>query len=246
MAEREATYWWHVGRLKIIDTKLAKHAGKKKDLKILNIGCGTGGTIAMLEKYGIVDNVDVSDDAIAFMKKKGYSNAVKVNGTELPFDKGTYDFVVAFDVLEHIANDVEALKEWHRVLKPSGKIIVTVPAYQWLWSGHDVSLHHHRRYISRELAQKAKQAGLRKGSLSYAIVFSLPLVAGFRTLNKLRKREMDSETSYVDLPEIINKMFTRLLFIEATMHKFIRFPFGTSIIASFIKHNDPGTESLEN
>src|SRR5579884_1252614 len=101
MAEREKTYWWHLGRLKIIESYINKLA-KESNLRILNVGCGTGGTIKMLQKYGQVDNVDISDDAIKFMKKEGFNNIYKVDGIKLPFKDKQYDLVVAFDVLEHI------------------------------------------------------------------------------------------------------------------------------------------------
>lgn len=231
MAEREQNYWWHVGRFKIIEAYLGLATKKqKKKSTILNIGCGTGGTIASLEKFGKVTNVDVSDDAIAFMKKQGHV-VNKVKGIKLPDKADTYDVVGAFDVLEHIDKDVSALKEWKRVLKPGGKVVLTVPAYQWLWSAHDTSLHHFRRHTRPGIIERAEQAGLKPIKVSYAIVFSLPLVVGFRWVNKLLGRSMDSETSYVDVPNWVNSLFTKLLFIEAGLHKYIRFPFGTSVVA---------------
>jgi ubiquinone/menaquinone biosynthesis C-methylase UbiE len=231
MAEHEANYWWHLGRLRIIQTYIKKAVGRKKDAKILNVGCGTGGTIDMLESFGEVDNVDISDDAIKFMKKHGYHRITKVDDIELPFKDKSYDIVGAFDVLEHIEDHVGALKEWSRVLKDDGAVVLTVPAYQWLWSDHDVSLYHKRRYTTKLLAKAADEAGLRPLKKSYAVVFSLPMVVGFRTLNKLLGRKTDSETSYVDVPEWVNKTFTKLLYAEAGLHKHVAFPAGTSVVA---------------
>lgn len=234
MSKMEDEYWWHVGRLAIFDKQLEKLSAKKK-LKILNIGCGTGGTIRMLEKHGEVTNVDISEEAIKYMKEKGFPNVVKVDGIKLPFEDNTFDLVASFDVLEHIEEDVEALEEWRRVLKPRGQIIVSVPAYKWLWSQHDVSLHHHRRYTSRSLRASALAAGLKKERLSYAISFSLPLVAGFRLLNKALRRKMDAETSYVALPPRLNKAFIKLLKAESMAQKVVRFPFGTTVLGRFTK-----------
>lgn len=236
MAERESSYWWHVGRLRIIESYIQIATKRKsKKLAILNVGCGTGGTIDMLERYGITDNVDISDDAIKFMKQRGYKRITKVTGTKLPFEKKKYDLVCAFDVLEHIAGEGAALKEWTRVLKDDGAIIITVPAYQWLWTDHDVSLHHVRRYTKKRLVKAARQAGLKPAKKSYAIVFSLPLVVGFRFLNKLLRRQADSETSYVDVPEWVNGLFSSLLYGEARLHEAVSFPAGTSVIAIFQK-----------
>lgn len=232
MAERESTYWWHLGRLKIIQTYIERATkGARSDLKLLNVGCGTGGTIDMLEQFGLVDNVDISDDAIKFMKQHGYQRITKVNDIKLPFKDRSYDVVGAFDVLEHIDKQVEALKEWKRVLKDDGAIIITVPAYQWLWTDHDVSLHHKRRYTTKRLAGAAKKAGLKPERKSYAIVFSLPLIVGFRFLNKVRGRKADSETSYVDVPEWVNSAFTKILYGEAKLHRRMGFLGGTSVVA---------------
>jgi ubiquinone/menaquinone biosynthesis C-methylase UbiE len=235
MADREQTYWWHLGRLKIIQTYVEKAKKDKKKFKIMNVGCGTGGTINMLERYGSVDNVDVSDEAIKFMKKCGYTRLTKVDDIKLPFNDKTYDMVGAFDVLEHIDKQVAALREWSRVLKDDGAIVVTVPAYQWLWTEHDVSLHHYRRYTTKRLAAAAAEAGLVPQKKSYAIVFSLPLVVGFRYLNKLLGRKNDSETSYVDVPNWINSFFSQLLYVEAKIHNTISLPVGTSVVGIFRK-----------
>lgn len=231
MAEREQTYWWHVGRLRIIQRYIQTIKGKKHDFKILNVGCGTGGTIDMLEQLGSTQNVDISDEAIGFMNQKGYKNITKVDDVELPFKDASFDLVGAFDVLEHIEKDIDALKEWKRVIKPDGAILITVPAYQWLWSGHDVSLYHKRRYTTKLLRERAKIAGLKVEKLSYAIVFSLPLIVGFRLLNKALRRSTDSETSYVDLPGPVNTLFTRALYLEAKLHRVMSFPAGTSVVA---------------
>jgi SAM-dependent methyltransferase len=230
MAEREKTYWWHLGRLRIIESYLKRIHKEPSKTKILNVGCGTGGTIDMLEGFGTVDNVDISDDAIDFMKQRGYKRITKVDDIELPFKDKTYDIVGAFDVLEHIEDEVGALREWGRILKDDGAIVITVPAYQWLWTEHDVSLHHKRRYTTKRLAAAAAEAGLKPEKKSYAIVFSLPLVVGFRFLNKVLGRKTDSETSYVNVPEWANNLFTKLLYGEAKLHGKIRFPFGTSVV----------------
>jgi SAM-dependent methyltransferase len=219
-----------LGRLKIIQSYIEKARNGKKKITILNIGCGTGGTIDMLESFGVTDNVDISDEAIKFMKKQGYKRLTKVKDIKLPFKDKTYDMVGAFDVLEHIDKQVEALSEWKRVIKDDGAIVITVPAYQWLWSQHDVSLHHQRRYTTKRLAEAAKQAGLKPQKKSYAIVFSLPLVVGFRFLNKLSGRKTDSETSYVNVSATTNKLFTKILYAEAKLHSFMSFPFGTSVV----------------
>ncbi len=237
MAEHEQSYWWHLGRLEIIRTYVKRASRNMPNSAILNVGCGTGGTIDMLEQFGKVDNVDASDDAIAFVKSLGYRDIAKVDGICLPFKDKTYDIVGAFDVLEHIEDHKGALSEWRRVLKDDGAIVVTVPAYQWLWSEHDVSLHHRRRYTVKSLMAVAAEADLRPERKSYAISFSLPLVAGFRLASKILGTKSDSETSYVPVPRPINTFFTTLLKIEAKLHNRISLPAGTSVIAILRKNH---------
>ena len=232
MEQREKDYWWHVGRLAIIDLQLRKHIGFRKQ-KILNIGCGTGGTVSVLQQYGTVVNVDVSAEALRLLRRNGYKGQ-RVVGHKLPFADGEFDVVVAFDVLEHIEHDQAALLEWRRVLNDrSGKLLITVPAYQWLWSSHDVSLQHFRRYTVSKLAWDVNKTGFAPVFKSYAITFSLPLVAGFRFLNKLTGRELDDKASYVTLPNAVNGIFIFILKCESRLLQWIRLPFGTTVLGVF-------------
>ncbi len=109
------------------------------------------------------------------------------------------------------------------------------PAYQWLWSDHDVSLHHQRRYTTHRIKKAAKESGLKVEKKSYAVVFSLPLVVGFRFLHKLTGKKVNEETSYVDVPKWVNSLFAKFLYQEARLHKTISFPAGTTVIATLRK-----------
>ncbi len=224
----ESTYWWHVGRLSIIEKQLQKITRTNKKLEtgklnILNVGSGTGGTLPILEKFG------TSKDALHFLERSGYKG-ILVKGLQLPFKDNTFDIVAALDVLEHIKEDNTALVEWLRVLKPGGSLLLTVPAYQWLWSQHDVINNHHRRYIKKNLRAQIKKVGFSIDKSSYAIVFSFPIVAGFRIISKLSKQKSEDYSSFVKLPPSINKLFINFLKLEAQTQKQINFPLGTSIL----------------
>jgi len=225
----ESTYWWHVGRMSIIDKQLQKYTTPDGSSKILNIGSGTGGTIPMLESHGKVTNVDTSAEALNFLKKSGHSGKL-INGDRLPFKDNSFDIITALDVVEHIKNDTKTLKEWRRVLKPGGTIIVTVPAYQWLWSQHDVINNHYRRYTRKQIKGVVAAAGYKVSKSSYAIVFSFPLVVGSRFISKLRREDPNSYSSFVQLPPAINNFFIWLLRIEGKAQKHVNFPFGTSVL----------------
>jgi SAM-dependent methyltransferase len=236
MEQVERTHWWHVGRLEILRRELNRRLPARRPdepLEILNVGCGTGGTIRMLEAFGRVRNVDVSEHAISFTRRQGFESVEKVGSHLLPYPDSRFDVVAAFDVLEHIADDEAALAEWLRVLRPGGTLLLSVPAYQWLWSGHDVALHHHRRYIRGQISGLAERVGLEVVRISYAIVFSLPLVVCFRFLERLRGGA--NSTSYVPVPESINRLFTALLRLEARLHRIVRFPAGSSVLATLRK-----------
>ncbi len=195
---------------------------------LLNIGSGTGGTIPVLEAFTDVTNVEASDDAIHWSRKNGVNNIVKVEGIKLPFEDSSFDILVAFDVLEHLEDDKAALAEWRRILKPGGLLMVTVPAYQWLWSVHDESLHHYRRYSAAKLHRLLNTQGYRVLKRSYAIAFSFPLIVIFRLFNSVSG--IQQKSSHVYLPTPINWAFIQLLRTEAFMQKYINFPFGTSIL----------------
>lgn len=237
MSEIEDTYWWHTGRMNIIDKQLEKLSRGQKKFKILNIGCGTGGTIPTLEKYGKVVNIDTSPEALKFLKMKGYIGNLTTD-YRLPFNDGEFDIVVALDVLEHIDQDRSSIDEWKRILRKKGKIIVTVPAYEFLWSGHDTSLHHQRRYTKNRLDWDLRKSSLIKIKNTYMITFSFFLVVGFRLLYKSSRKNMTENTSYVNIPSIINRLFDRMLKVEGTLLRFINFPFGTSILGIYEKVDD--------
>ena len=239
MATMEKFYWWHVGRNRIITDQLKKITKAKKRVKILNIGCGTGGTIPLLKKFGKVTNVDNSPEVAKYLKRNGIKDVVLVDSLKLPFQDNEFDIVVGFDVLEHIKQEDTALKEWRRVIKPDGHLFLTVPAYQWLWSEHDIGLHHFRRYTTKRLKQRVTKNGFQPKKVSYAIAFSLPMIVTFRYAKKglqaLKPGKSEAKqhseiSSYIKVPDSVNKLFSRILFLESRALKHVNFPFGTTVL----------------
>jgi SAM-dependent methyltransferase len=157
----EQQHWWFTARMAILESQVKEVVSKTgKPLKILNIGVATGGTTKMLEKFGQVTSVEFDKECCVFLKIKRDIDAVNASMTALPFDDASFDLVCAFDVIEHIEDDQLAIREAARVLKQGGAYLFTVPAYQFLWSDHDVVNHHFRRYTKKEMAQKIKRNGL--------------------------------------------------------------------------------------
>lgn len=242
MAKMEDFYWWHVGRKSILKHLLSRLESKPR--RILNVGCGTGGLISLLEGFGEVTNVDPSKEAVSFCHRKGFANVIAISEKSLPFPDRSFDLIVATDVLEHINDDLAALHEWRRVLSDGGALVMTVPAYQWLWSSHDEALHHFRRYSASQLHNLVNRAGFLVNKRSYIIVFSFPLIVGYRLFSSIiGHRKIDAkpkeESSYVILPAPINRLFIFLLQVEALLLKYINFPFGTSIILHASKSPSP-------
>lgn len=242
----ETYYWWFLGRRKVIEEILeTKFSGKK--IQILDWGCGAGGNFVLLSRFGSVLGVDTSDEALRLSKEKGIINLVKAGNLEefqdspsLPppladqregrGELSKFDLVSAFDVLEHVPDDEAFLRGFHQLLKPGGYVLLTVPAYQFLWSELDDLVGHIRRYTRKGLETKLENAGFETVRSSYFVtILFLPILL-YRFLGKLTGRSKNPKFSYVEFPKIINWLFTKLLTMEAKLLKFFSLPFGTSII----------------
>lgn len=229
--ELEDTYWWYVGRRYIIQKLLSKYVHSPES--IVDIGCGTGSNLHMLSKFSDkVRGLDISEQAIAYCHDRGFQNVELIRPAEALPINGDADLVTMFDVLEHVADDRVMLSQIYTGLRPGGHLVLTVPAYQFLWSEHDEVLHHKRRYTRRQLVAKLKEQGFTIVKSSYAIVFSCPAIILYRAVKGLLNRFMvtSHHTSHVKLPNVINSFFISLLRIEGTLLQWIDFPFGTSIV----------------
>ena len=147
--------------------------------------------------------------------------------TNLSFPNNSFDLVTAFDVFEHLEDDQKGLEEAFRVLKKGGFLLLTVPAYSWLWSFHDESLGHKRRYTKQELEKKVKKAGFKILKSSYLISSFLFPIALFRFIQRLFRVKGQS---YVILPKFLNVLLAEILKLEALLLQFCNLPFGVSLI----------------
>lgn len=233
MFELETTYWWFVGRRIILAETIQRHITSPVD-QALDIGCGTGGNLSVLSRFSkTVIGLDTSPQALDYCRRRGWNTVALIQKDGLlPFADETTDLVTLFDILEHVADERPLLGEILRVLRPDGLLIITVPAFQFLWSEHDVALHHYRRYTRKDLIRLLTDAGLRIISASYVITFSFPIIVLYRilkgSLNFLHPRA--SKTSYVRLPNVLNAFFIRILAWESKLLAYSTFPFGTSVL----------------
>ena len=237
MNKMEEAYWWHEGRRLVLSKMLQKYYSESSNpLLILDFGCGTGGNFEFLSKFGKVYGVDSSKDAIAYCKSKDQS--VKfISGQDIPFQRDSVDLITTFDVLEHIDDDCATIREYHRILKAKKNVIVTVPAYKFLWSDHDEILGHCRRYTLKELRDKFEKNGFKTVRSSYFVTSFFPLILIYRMYRIAFSKYLDKKTSYVELPKSLNNFFTLIMRMEASLLGRINFPFGCSIVAIFEKED---------
>lgn len=226
MYRLEDSYWWFVGRHNLVLGFVRRAYDARKDLTILDLGCGTGAMSQKLKPWGTVISADYSPLALAFSRKRNLSMLCASDAMRLPFRDNSFDLVVAMDILEHLKDDSAALCEVHRVLKPGGRIIATVPAYQSLWSGHDVALMHFRRYVAREVKERFSAARLQTQKISYAMTFLYPAAWVVR---RVFNRRSDPRASLVNVPRWVNGILVRVLSAENAVVGRVALPFGLSV-----------------
>jgi SAM-dependent methyltransferase len=179
--EFEERHWWFRSRRRIVAALIAR-AELPVSPRILDAGCGTGRNLVEYGKLGPVEGVDVSADAVEFCRLRGVERVQQAPLERLPFEAERFDLIVATDVIEHLDDDRVALAELHRVAARGGRLVVTVPAYTWLWSEHDTSLHHRRRYTVPRLAAQMRAAGWEPLLETYFFSAVLPAAAAARKL----------------------------------------------------------------
>jgi SAM-dependent methyltransferase len=234
-AQLEENHFWFQGRRRIFFDLLDRELAGRNDLEILEIGCGAGGMLGPLSRYGKVTGIDVAHDYMRYCRQRGYTRVVAGSGYELPFPDRSFDLVALFDVIEHIPDDRRVLREAHRVLRPGGRVFVSVPAYQFLFSQNDRVAHHLRRYTSRSLRAALEAAGLQIRKLSYFNTFLFPLIVPAVLVLKAKERlfglpEGQTNLSHQFAPPV-NAAFGAIMTSERLLLRHIGFPFGHSLLA---------------
>ena len=232
LARYEDWYWWHRARRSIIQA-LLRHALRGADNLILDVGAGTGATSLALQQFGRVVAIDLSAEATAIARDRGLAVA-RMDAVALAVPDATFDLVVALDVLEHLQDDLAGAREFLRVLKPGGVLLVTVPAYAWLWSSHDVANWHWRRYRRRPLRRLLEAAGLEVEVCSYVMLSMLLPAAAYRLLERLpgrRVAEGEAEVRFTAVPPLVNSLLAHVASWGGHLAGRVWLPFGLSIAA---------------
>ena len=227
----EDSHWWFVARRNLLIRALAPRLASIEAPRLLDAGCGTGGTLDRLRDMGEIVGLDLEPLALELCRERGHRGLVLASACDMPFADGTFDAAVALDVLEHIEGDGAAARELARTLKPGGTLIATVPAYPSLWSRHDVALHHRRRYRAETFRALLEGAGLRVEVCTYAVSCLFPIAwAVRRCQNAFQKGAAPTADARPTAPWL-NALLLRLLDLESAIVLRGGFPFGLTVFA---------------
>lgn len=227
----EEKHWWFSARREIILTMLRKYCAGGTKARILEIGCSGGMLSKTLLSHGYNNytGIDISWDAINICRRRGIKNVLIMNGAISAFKDGSFDVIIASDVLEHIFEDSFAIKEWHRILHDGGITICFVPAYNSLWSSHDQINMHYRRYNKHNIQIIFVHNGFEIVRSSYwNFVLFFPLFI-YRLLERLRltSAQMAQLRHHSSL---INNLFAHILTVENLFLRLgLTYPFGASV-----------------
>lgn len=229
----EERHWWYRGRRRVLERAIER-LGLPDGASILDAGCGSGRNMVELARHGTVTGVELSDTSVRLARERGVGEVVEGSVMDMPFDEGSFDLTVSLDVIEHLQDDVGALRELRRVTKPGGALLVTVPAYQWLWSGHDEINHHHRRYNRPTLLAAAESAGWHVESSAHFNSLLLPIAILLRALERFKPSTTKSSLDLWIPPAPLNWALCQPLNLEAAViGRGGPMPAGLSLLAVF-------------
>jgi SAM-dependent methyltransferase len=229
MAALDQRHWWYQARREVLAALIRRRAMPPAGARVLEVGCGTGHNLAMLGQFGEVHALELDASARAVAEKR---LARPVMASPLPelrgVAEGHYDLIGAFDVIEHIADDEAAIASIARRLKPGGKLAVSVPAHQWMWSAHDTVNHHHRRYSKRALGRLFESSPLKLEAIGYFNSLLFPLAVAQRMASKFRGKD-DSDLAMPPRP--VNYALERGFAAERLLIGRVPLPPGLSLFA---------------
>jgi SAM-dependent methyltransferase len=229
MAELDQIHWWYRARREILADLIARRIAPPGDARILEVGCGTGHNLEMLRRFGTVEGIEVDPAARQLASLR---LGQPIMDAPLPTLAGVpdraYDMVAILDVIEHIDEDVAGMRALAGKLKPGAKMLITVPAFPWMWSAHDVVNHHKRRYTRRTLRALVDDAGLKLEMISWFNSLLFPLAATARLAGRLTGKD-DSDDKLPPGP--VNKALEWMFGLERYALGRLPFPPGVSLVA---------------
>jgi len=233
MLEMDEYHWWYRGRRLILTAEL-RQLPLPAGAQLLDAGCGSGRTLLELQRYGSVSGIELSSQAAELARARGDFDVRIGRLEELPWDPQTFDLVTCMDVIEHTPDDRATLRELRRVCKPGGWLLLTVPAYQSLWSVHDEVNYHYRRYVRAMLRSAAGGAGWEVRRMTSFNTLLLAPAAAVRIAQRWRAPVVNGDySSELKIgPAWLNNLLERPMRWEASwLGKGHTLPAGLSLLA---------------
>lgn len=230
-SEVEQTHWWFVVRRSLIrsvidELKLPPNAA------ILDVGTSTGTNLRLLKEMGFANflGLDMSTEAIRWCKEKGLGTVRQGDVCAIPVPDESFDLVLATDIIEHVDDDLKALKELQRVLKKSGRIVITVPAFPSLWGLQDDVSHHKRRYRRPDLLEKLGRSGFEcdKGFYFNFLLFAPIWVA--RQVIRFAEVELKLKSENQINTPLLNGILKAIFHLDVALARRLNPPFGVSLL----------------
>jgi len=215
-------YWWYRARSEMLRTVIEPVIGAPK--RILDVGSADGPSVDWMCELGRRTAVDLDLGALR-------PGDVQASALDLPFGDGSFDAVTAFDVIEHCAPESRAVGELGRVLRPGGRMFLTVPAYQWAWSDFDRQQGHHRRYTRGRLCAALAPHGLVVERATYLFAGTLPLFAAERVSRRWRHLDPEDVTRPPQVSRLQERILMRLCRLDQRVLRDRDLPFGSSVLA---------------
>jgi ubiquinone/menaquinone biosynthesis C-methylase UbiE len=231
MYRAEQSHWWYQGMAAITRSVLEIFYPPGSGLRILDAGCGTGAGLLFLSQYGSVTGLDISPHALRCCAERGCTEVARASVMALPFQAESFDLVTSFDILYFQGvRDETALQEAARTLRPGGRLLLRVPAFDWLRGTHDARVSTAHRYTSKELSGKLAKGGFEVEFMSYVNTILFPLAL----LKRFSERWWAPSQQDSDLTVNVgafSHFFRSCLVLESRLIRYRRFPFGLSVVA---------------
>ena len=231
MSAFEDHHWWFVGKRLLVSALLGDRLDRP-GLRVLDVGCGTGGVLAHLCAHAATVGVDRSVQALRHSANRGVQSVACADMDRLPFGRARFDVILMLDVLEHFPDDTAVVAEARALLRPGGALLVSVPAYQTLFSEHDRAVQHLRRYSAPHLRRVLEAGGFAVRRLTYTNVAALPPAAIVRGLLPRLGISPGAGTDFREHTPWVNRALVGVYRLEAAVLRVLpRLPAGLSVAA---------------